>query len=294
MLPLAVQAAMAAIEKICPEAKQPAAHPGPADTQQFLSGLDPAPGADLQPGGAERAPGDAGPRGRQARHAGGARRRRTGAGARGAHTWSAGSEKLRPLHHLAEQRPGTGRSPCHTALARAIPAAAAARRAGRAPQEPALPELRRGGQEVCQAAGHGPVADQPLVWQLRKVDVSTPAGLDLCAQPGRRRLTEVQRKYKEYGINERPFVVVKTDNGSDGQGMIVLHDAKELEETGGRLAQRLRVAAPSSDAGLGVIVQEGVLTVEHMHSAVAEPVVLHDRPLRGGRLLPGARQPRPR
>jgi glutamate--cysteine ligase len=28
MLPLAVQAAMAAIEKICPEAKQPADHPG--------------------------------------------------------------------------------------------------------------------------------------------------------------------------------------------------------------------------------------------------------------------------
>jgi hypothetical protein len=45
--------------------------------------------------------------------------------------------------------------------ARAVPAAAAARRLGGTAQVHLLPQLRRGGQEVRQAAGHGPVADQP-------------------------------------------------------------------------------------------------------------------------------------
>ena len=29
-------------------------------------------------------------------------------------------------------------------------------------------------------------------------------------------LTKIKRKYKEYGINEKPFVVVKADNGTYG------------------------------------------------------------------------------
>ncbi len=33
-------------------------------------------------------------------------------------------------------------------------------------------------------------------------------------------LSKIRRKYKEYGINEKPFVVVKADNGTYGMGII--------------------------------------------------------------------------
>ncbi len=138
-------------------------------------------------------------------------------------------------------------------------------------------------KKFAKLLGMDPWLINPLFGSCGQVDVSTPAGLDCVRSQADAVLTKVRRKYKEYGINERPFVVVKTDNGSDGQGMLVLHDAKELDENGARLAQRLRAAAPGTDAGLGVIVQEGVLTVEHMHSAVAEPVVcMIDRYVVGG------------
>jgi len=67
MLPLAVQAAMAAIEKICPEAKNlllvPTAAPRTRTTVQRA-----AADADLHPGRAERAPGHAGRDRHRSRH----------------------------------------------------------------------------------------------------------------------------------------------------------------------------------------------------------------------------------
>jgi hypothetical protein len=43
-------------------------------------------------------------------------------------------------------------------------------------------------------------------------------------------LTKVRRKYKEYGINEKPFVVVKADNGTYGMGIMTVRDAKDLDD----------------------------------------------------------------
>ncbi len=43
-------------------------------------------------------------------------------------------------------------------------------------------------------------------------------------------LTKVRRKYKEYGIKDKPFAMVKADNGTYGQGIMTVRDAKELDE----------------------------------------------------------------
>jgi glutamate--cysteine ligase len=60
MLPLAVQAAMAAIEKICPEAKNLLLMPEKPHAQHFYLMQPAAADADLHAGRAERAPGHAG------------------------------------------------------------------------------------------------------------------------------------------------------------------------------------------------------------------------------------------
>jgi glutamate--cysteine ligase len=95
-------------------------------------------------------------------------------------------------------------------------------------------------------------------------------------------LTKIRKKYKEYGISEKPFVVVKADNSSSGMGILTVRDAKDLD------ALKLKIG---SNVGLGkdgqlvndVIIQEGVLTNERMHDAVAEPVVyMMDRYVVGG------------
>jgi glutamate--cysteine ligase len=95
-------------------------------------------------------------------------------------------------------------------------------------------------------------------------------------------LTKIRRKHKEYGINEKPFVVVKADSGSSGAGIMTLRDAKELDQLGARTRERMR-ALPDGRLLTEVIIQEGVPTYERINDAVAEPVVyMIDRYVVGG------------
>ena len=109
-------------------------------------------------------------------------------------------------------------------------------------------------------------------------------------------LVKVKRKYKEYGINERPFVVIKAEGGEDGAqgaGIMMARDGKELDAIVAKvLAKSAFAGKPTKSAKSGVagakatseiIIQEGVLTNERVNAAVAEPVVyMVDRFVVGG------------
>jgi glutamate--cysteine ligase len=90
-------------------------------------------------------------------------------------------------------------------------------------------------------------------------------------------LAKIKKKYKEYGITDKPFVVVKTDHSSQadkhlGASVMMLRQSNELNK--------------HKDFGSfkgELVVQEGVLTKERMNDAVAEPVVyMMDRYVVGG------------
>jgi glutamate--cysteine ligase len=112
----------------------------------------------------------------------------------------------------------------------------------------------------------------PLFAKGGSVDFSTPEGLDSLRTGADGLLGKVKKRYKEYGIKEKPFVVVKSDNSSQSMGIITVRDVKELDA--------LRIVGPQVH---DVILQEGVLTNERMNDAVAEPVIyMMDRYVVGG------------
>jgi glutamate--cysteine ligase len=95
-------------------------------------------------------------------------------------------------------------------------------------------------------------------------------------------LTKIRRKYKEYGINEKPFVVVKADNGTYGMGIMTVRDAKELDAVNRKTKNKMSVIKDGQEVNQ-VIIQEGVPTYERVNDAVAEPVVyMLDRYVVGG------------
>ncbi|MEY2800820.1 MAG: hypothetical protein RL513_404 [Pseudomonadota bacterium] len=95
-------------------------------------------------------------------------------------------------------------------------------------------------------------------------------------------LTKVRRKYKEYGINEKPFVVVKADNGTYGMGIMTVRDVKDLEHLNRKTRNKMDVIKDGQQVS-EVIIQEGVMTHERVLEAVAEPVVyMMDRYVVGG------------
>jgi len=118
----------------------------------------------------------------------------------------------------------------------------------------------------------------PMFNKCGELDLSSAQGRDNLATHVDALLTRVRRKYKEYGINEKPFVVVKSDNSDAGLAIRTVRDPKEID---GVPAQAWHGAAGSSTCE--VIVQEGVITNERIDEAVAEPVVyMMDRYVVGG------------
>ncbi len=90
-------------------------------------------------------------------------------------------------------------------------------------------------------------------------------------------LAKIKKKYKEYGITDKPFVVVKTNHSSQadkhaGSSVMMLRQSSELKD-------HKDIELFSGE----LVVQEGVLTKERMNDAVAEPVVyMMDRYVVGG------------
>ena len=122
----------------------------------------------------------------------------------------------------------------------------------------------------------------PLFDQCEGVNFSEGRGMECLDTQVDALLGRIRRKYKEYGINERPFVVIKPDNGTDGMGVMTVHDAKELGGLSRRAKSKMSVIKDGQLAS-EFIVQEGVLTNERINGAVAEPVVyMMDRYVVGG------------
>ena len=85
-------------------------------------------------------------------------------------------------------------------------------------------------------------------------------------------LDDVRAKYREYGIEEEPFVIVKADAGTYGMGIMTVKDPSEVRGLNRR--QRTKMAVVKEGLQVHeVMVQEGVYTFESMDDAVAEPVV---------------------
>ena len=126
--------------------------------------------------------------------------------------------------------------------------------------------------------GVDPWLINPMFGHCGEVDFSLDSGMECLRSNVDALLTKIRRKYKEYGIPEKPFVVVKSDSAAGASGLFTVRDVKALD------AFRLAPAAPGGAATTSeLIIQEGVLTYERMHDAVAEPVVyMMDRYVVGG------------
>jgi len=130
--------------------------------------------------------------------------------------------------------------------------------------------------------GIDPWLVNPMFNRCGELDFFKEEGLECLRSNVDALLAKIRKKYKEYGINEKPFVVVKADNGTSGMGIMTVRDVKDLDT----LRQRPKTKPPVVKTGQAitdVIIQEGVLTAERINAAVAEPVVyLMDRYVVGG------------
>jgi glutamate--cysteine ligase len=85
-------------------------------------------------------------------------------------------------------------------------------------------------------------------------------------------LGDIRKKYAEYGVSEDPFVIVKADAGTYGMGIMTVKDPSEVKGLNRKQRNKMAVVKEGLEVN-EVIVQEGVYTFETVGDAIAEPVV---------------------
>ena len=130
--------------------------------------------------------------------------------------------------------------------------------------------------------GIDPWLINPLFNHCGQVNFTEGTGMDCLTTNVDALLAKIRRKYKEYGIGEKPFVVVKADNGTYGMGIMMVRDVKDLDALNRKTRNKMAVIKDGQEVS-DVIIQEGVLTNERINDAAAEPVVyMMDRYVVGG------------
>ena len=124
----------------------------------------------------------------------------------------------------------------------------------------------------------------PMFTHCGLVNIATSDGLTNLSNQVDALLIKIKRKYKEYGIHEKPFVLVKCNSGSGegtcGMGIMTVRDVKDLDAWAAK--NKISKTQPTEPV-MDIIIQEGVQTNERVNAAVAEPVVyMMDRYVVGG------------
>jgi glutamate--cysteine ligase len=127
-------------------------------------------------------------------------------------------------------------------------------------------------QEFSQQFELDPWLFEPLFKNCGEIDFMKKAGEECLAENVEILLNAIQKKYTEYQVAHRPYVIVKADAGSYGMGVMTVHSSDEIFSLNRK--QRTRMSATKEGQKIRrVILQEGVYTFETWGEAVAEPVV---------------------
>jgi glutamate--cysteine ligase len=122
----------------------------------------------------------------------------------------------------------------------------------------------------------------PYFEQCGQINFQQATGIDCLASATDSVLKQMRSKYKEYGIVDEPFVIVKADAGTYGMGVMTVKDSSELRNLNGKQRNKMAVIKDGLEVR-DVIIQEGVRTIETLDEGVAEPVVVMiDRYVVGG------------
>ena len=136
--------------------------------------------------------------------------------------------------------------------------------------------------EFAQLVDIDPWLINPAFGRCGEVNFHERAGEECLASNIDFVLGKMREKYREHGIEDTPYVVVKADAGTYGMGVMTVKDASEVRGLNRKQRNKMSVVKEGLEVS-EVIIQEGVPTIELVDNAVAEPVVyMIDRYVVGG------------
>lgn len=128
-------------------------------------------------------------------------------------------------------------------------------------------------QEFAPLIHLDPWLINPIFSVATDVDFMAKTGIEYLSAEVEVVLQQIRERFSQTGRKDKPYVVVKADNGTYGMGIIVVHDAAEILNLNRK--QRNKMAKIKGNQPVNrVMIQEGIYSFEKMaDGAVAEPVV---------------------
>ncbi len=127
-------------------------------------------------------------------------------------------------------------------------------------------------RQFADLIGIDPWLINPYFASCGKINFREKKGEDCVASTVDEILHDIREKYAEYGVKEDAFVIVKADAGTYGMGIMTVKDGSEVRSLNRRQRNKMAVVKEGLQV-TEVMVQEGVYTFESINEAVAEPVI---------------------
>jgi len=129
-------------------------------------------------------------------------------------------------------------------------------------------------KEFAALLGIDPWFIDPMFRNCGAIDFMKREGQSCLERNVEELLEAITRKYEEYAVQCRPFVMVKADSGTYGMGVMSAYSVAEVMELNRKERTRMSTTKEGQKVSK-VIIQEGVYTHETWGegNAVAEPVV---------------------
>jgi len=127
-------------------------------------------------------------------------------------------------------------------------------------------------EEFAKLINIDPWMINPEFSQCGRVNFSAKEGEECLAANVEAVLKEIEDKYRQYGIKEKPFVIVKADAGTYGMGVLTARSPDDVRDLNRKERNKMAVVKEGLEVN-EVIIQEGVYTFERVNDLVAEPVV---------------------
>jgi glutamate--cysteine ligase len=97
-------------------------------------------------------------------------------------------------------------------------------------------------------------------------------GLECVAAQVDKIILQISGKYKEYGIEDAPYVFIKSDMGTYGMGIMTARSGAEVLDIGKDIRKKMDVIKGGAH-NTEVIIQEGVPTIDKVGENTAEPMI---------------------
>ena len=112
----------------------------------------------------------------------------------------------------------------------------------------------------------------PYFARCGKINFADKQGEDCLATYVEEILKQIKEKYKQYNIPHEPFIIVKADAGTYGMGIMTVKSVDDVRNLNRKQRNKMAVVKEGLEVN-EVLIQEGVYTFETLNGGVAEPVI---------------------